>query len=83
MTHQGAGRLKLNKAALRAMPLVVPKPSEQAIICEQIRSQNSWIIAEQTQRDKLRRLKTGLMQDLLTGKVRVKVDEAEEVAAHA
>jgi hypothetical protein len=30
---------------------------------------------------KLRTLKTGLMQDLLTGKVRVQVDEAEEVAA--
>ena len=29
---------------------------------------------------KLLKLKTGLMQDLLTGKVRVKVDEAEEVA---
>ena len=27
----------------------------------------------------LRQQKTGLMQDLLTGKVRVKVDEAEEV----
>ncbi len=27
--------------------------------------------------------KTGLMQDLLTGKVRVKTDEDEEVAAHA
>ena len=27
--------------------------------------------------------KTGLMQDLLTGKVRVKVDDAEEVAADA
>lgn len=32
--------------------------------------------------DKLRSVKSGLMQDLLTGKVRVKVDEAEEVAAH-
>jgi hypothetical protein len=31
---------------------------------------------------KLCTLKTGLMQDLLTGKVRVKVDEAKEVAAH-
>ena len=27
--------------------------------------------------------KTGLMQDLLTGKVRVKVDESEEIATHA
>jgi len=29
---------------------------------------------------KLRIVKTGLMQDLLTGRVRVKVDELEEVA---
>ena len=33
--------------------------------------------------EKRRRVKTGLMQDLLTGKVRVKVDESEEVTAHA
>jgi hypothetical protein len=31
---------------------------------------------------KYREQKTGLMQDLLTGKVRVKVDATEEVAAH-
>ena len=78
LTHQGAGRLKLNKASLRAMPLVVPQPSEQAIICERFRSVNSRTSTEQTQLDKLRRLKTGLMQDLLTGKVRAQVEEQAE-----
>ena len=40
------------------------------------------IYREQQHLDKLLKEKTGLMQDLLTGKVRVKVDESEEVASH-
>lgn len=81
LTHQGAGRLKLNKAALRAMPLVVPEPSEQQQICQRFRSLNLRVSTEQVQLGKLKKLKTGLMQDLLTGKVRVKVDDTEEVKA--
>jgi hypothetical protein len=33
--------------------------------------------------EKYRSLRFGLMKDLMTGKVRVEVDKAEEVAAHA
>jgi hypothetical protein len=40
------------------------------------------IDAEQAHVDDLASLKTGLMQDLLTGKVRVNVDETEEVTAN-
>ena len=83
LTHQGAGRLKLNKAALRAMPLVVPPTEEQSMICERFRSVNVRVQKEKEQVDKCRRLKTGLMQDLLTGKVPVKADEIKEIAAHA
>lgn len=83
LTHQGAGRLKLNKAALRAMILVVPNSSEQQLICDRFYSLNSRAYTERVQVEKLKRIKTGLMQDLLTGKVRVQVDEAEDVAAHA
>lgn len=78
LTHQGAGRLKLNKSALRAMPLVVPKPAEQKLICERFRSLKARVSTEQTQLNKLRSAKSGLMQDLLSGTVRVKVEQVEE-----
>jgi len=78
VTQQGAGRLKLNKASLLEMPMLVPPEPEQQVICRRIREIVQRIQSEESGLAKLRTLKTGLMQDLLTGKVRVKVDEAEE-----
>jgi type I restriction enzyme S subunit len=65
--------------------LSMPLPNscdEQNAICSFIESMATSINIEQVTLLKLCTLKTGLMQDLLTGKVRVKVDEAKEVAAH-
>jgi hypothetical protein len=39
-------------------------------------------LREDVQRGKWQELKIGFMQDLLTGKVRVKMDETEEVGVH-
>ena len=83
VSRQGAGRLKLNKAALQAIPMLVPKEDEQERSYKRFKSAEKRIATETAQLRKLRKLKSGLMQDLLTGKVRVKVDEAEEVAANA
>jgi type I restriction enzyme S subunit len=72
LTRQGAGRFKLNKAALLELLLSVPKePAEQDRILKVMN------ILRQEQNNsienlaKLRSLKTALMQDLLTGKKRV------------
>jgi hypothetical protein len=46
-----------------------------------INLQTTVVAKEKLQLAKLRTLKTGLMQDLLTGKVRVKVDQDEEATA--
>ena len=55
--------------------------AEQERISELIEQKSMVIAEEETHLAKLRTLKTGLMQDLLTGKVRVKVDQDEEATA--
>lgn len=75
----GDGRDNLNMKDF--VKLLVPYPkdkTEQGIICLRIAASEHAIAAQCCHLAKLGILKTGLMQDLLTGKVRVKVDEAEE-----
>ncbi len=64
---------------------LIPLPSltEQGMICKRCKQLRDVLATELRQLQKWRIVKTGLMQDLLTGKVRVKADKAEEVAAHA
>lgn len=80
LTRQGAGRYKLNKATLQNLPMAVPKKQdEQKRIIEKavaIQKQFQNIL---NYREKLQSLKTGLMQDLLSGKVKVKIEENEMV----
>ena len=76
LTRQGAGRYKLNKAALLEIPLVVPPPLEQKKIVSIISSVDDEIRNEKNKFKQLTITKKGLMQDLLTGKVRVKIINA-------
>ena len=57
-----------------SMRLGVPAPTEQSRIAEILDSHDARIRAEEAYRDKLKQLKRGLMHDLLTGVVRVKVE---------
>jgi len=72
LTRQGAGRLKLNKAALLDLPMTAPKyPKEQRRI---LKVMDTFRLGQTQSLEKLRKLcslKTALMQDILTGKVRV------------
>lgn len=63
--------------------ICVPQLSEQERIVNCLRSLDENIAVAEQENSKNNLLKTGLMQDLLTGKVRVKVDEAEEELANA
>ncbi len=76
----GLAQQHFNVGELKDLLVVLPSSDEQAVIESVLLTQKSEIQTEERQRDKLHLLKTGLMQDLLTGRVRVKVDEAEEVA---
>ena len=71
----GGTRAKLNKAELLKLSLIVPKIQEQKSIAELLN-----YTVEEIERNKELKLeilnqKKGLMQKLLTGEVRVKVDE--------
>lgn len=61
----------LNTTILSELPVPIPSITEQKEISEKI-SSIDWLIRETVQEmEKLTRIKRGLMQDLLTGKVRV------------
>ena len=69
--HQGAGRLKLNQASLLTIPMTVPPRDEQRAIRDVLAMLDERIDADGRELEKLSRLKSGLMTDLLTGRVRV------------
>jgi type I restriction enzyme S subunit len=70
-TEATHGTKKLDTAAIQAAFFPVPSPDEQAIIESRLDAINT-LAAQQTHLlHKLHRLKAGLMQDLLTGKVSV------------
>lgn len=64
----------INTAQLKALRVPLAPVDEQRKIAEILDAQNVDIQALILERDKLRQLKQGLMQDLLTGRVRFAVD---------
>jgi len=76
-------RARVSLTELKALLMPKPPLPEQQALGERLESLLSRIKGESDSVAKLNQIKTGLMQVLLTGKVRVKVDESEEVAAHA
>lgn len=75
----GSAQPKLTQAALDHLLLPIPPIGEQTSIANVIKSHSTRIQKEQSYLNKLQQLKKGLMEDLLTGKVRV--NELEEVQA--
>lgn len=69
----------INLQDLRPLLVAVPSPGEQRRITEVYEAHDARIRAEEAYRDKLKLQKKGLMDDLLTGRVRVKT--AQEVGA--
>ncbi len=79
---KGTTFAEITLAALRKLPLAVPNSTnEQALIALRLHRCDGMIQIEQQQRDKLRHQKLGLMQDLLTGKVPVKIADTVAVPA--
>ena len=70
--RQGA-QPNINAEEYRTMLLPKPKVSEQKLICERVEIFGSCITNEKNLLLKLKLQKKGLMDDLLTGRVRVKV----------
>jgi type I restriction enzyme S subunit len=68
------GQIELSKADLQTMPVLLPSVEEQRAISEAFHRVNNKLQDEQQTKAELQELKRGLMQDLLTGKVRVDTD---------
>lgn len=63
----------LNHGDFYKLPLVIPGKEEQAKIAEKLSTLDKLISNRNLKLEKIKNMKKGLMQDLLTGKVRVKV----------
>jgi len=77
----GQTMLNLNTAILADLPIILPPDDEQEIIGDAISALDNRISSCHRKLISLTRVKSALMQDLLTGKVRVKVGEKETAVA--
>ena len=73
LTRQGAGRYKLTKAGLEGLHIAVPPIPEQDAIIEMMNACRKPLGNGDAVLESLQETKAGLLQDLLTGKVRVSV----------
>lgn len=81
LTRQGATRYKLNKATLELLDCAIPPVDEQDEIIAILDGVLADIGSRESKVSSLKNLKKALMQDLLTGKVRVNVDNKESAVA--
>lgn len=70
LSHDGSQK-NLSATLLGDTHIPIPDWNEQAVICSALQSLAEVQLGEQTYLSKLQRLKTGLMQDLLSGRVSV------------
>jgi type I restriction enzyme S subunit len=69
----GSTRPKLTQEDMRKIPILLPPLSEQQKIVEILSTIDKKLELERKRREKLEKIKKGLMNDLLTGKIRIKV----------
>jgi type I restriction enzyme S subunit len=80
---QGGIMDAIQSSTLKTLAVPLPPLAEQASIQARFQQVTRRINQDSDQLEKLRKQKLGLMQDLLTGKVAVKLDSPDNVAAHA
>lgn len=78
-TGLAESQTNISQAIVRQLWIALPDPDEQQRICVRLDSIERSLSAERIALAKHRVQKSGLMQDLLTGKVPVTPDQAEEV----
>jgi type I restriction enzyme, S subunit len=77
-TEATHGTKRFDLSELYKIPFPVPTNGEQEKIIQLLDNLDAVHLTERNNHHKLQLIKNGLMQDLLTGKVRVKVDESTE-----
>ncbi|MCC6951306.1 MAG: restriction endonuclease subunit S [Phycisphaerales bacterium] len=73
MCSTSSGLNTINQRKLKAMPIFVPEPDEQKRIADIARCHRIHVAALESEVSRMERLRRGLMQDLLTGRVRTGV----------
>jgi type I restriction enzyme, S subunit len=73
---RAVAQASVNQEDVKSLPVALPGSEEQRAIAAGIDSVNSRLHAATTQRQQLEQVKQALISVLLTGEVRVKVDEA-------
>lgn len=68
-----AAQVNVNSTIVKSTRVALPPLSEQRVISERIYDLTDVLDRQRQELDKLKTLKQGLLQDLLTGKVRVSV----------
>ena len=68
---QGSTRYNISKSEFLKLQIIVPQKPEQTAIAQILGDMDSEITALQAQIEKLREIKQGMMQNLLTGKIRL------------
>jgi type I restriction enzyme, S subunit len=74
-SKQSTNLASINATQLKQYPIALPPLAEQTRIVERLSAAKSHLSGLEQSVDKLRAQKLGLMQDLLTGKVAIKVPE--------
>lgn len=74
VAHGGSGLVHIRRPDLCDYLIATPEPDEQERIETAIAAHDRRIDAEETYLSKLKAIKKGLVQDLLTGRVRVRVE---------
>jgi type I restriction enzyme S subunit len=69
--RSGSAQPFIKPSDVRARLVLLPSPSEQSVLCQAADALNNCIEMEENWLAKLHQLKSGLMTDLLTGRVRV------------
>ena len=80
---QTSGQLNLTLAMCQELDIPLPSIDEQGLIEMRLQTGERLVQSEMTRLSKLQTQKLGLMQDLLTGKVQVKVHEPTPEPLHA
>lgn len=80
---QTSGQVNLTLKMCGDLPVPVPTDVEQSHMLDSIHSIHTKCVLEKEYLGKLQQKKCGLMNNLLTGQVRVTVLDAKEVAANA
>ena len=76
LTKQGGGRLKLTKATLLTLPIIIPSPEQQALLCQRYDSMEAAIIALKERIQRTRDMLRAITENALAGGTEFVTEEA-------